>query len=350
MRFSRLSTALSLSTALLAGFSVSGCNYGKINTDDAAPISAGEANRLNPEQSRTFAKEAIAMKSRYPDPQEYDNGIRGLFARYHLPVPAPRGNAFSPLIPDILPDPIASGNGQPVAAKTAALAAIWKKVKSFDITFPYALLEVIDLPNNAVMSAWTAQIDATVDPYLVAFYAPGGDWNMGTVNIIALDDDGAGFPNAYMTWRNNTGSTQEVILLAFGYSASTSGRAQLNTTSASGGPISTITGTIAAYRTFDNDNISTTGCTGPGASRLEFKRLDPNSGFYGTGLLGVNRSTMTGVSIWELNDMRVNFNEVLAPTGGNFVIPYLRNEDGMTYPFGNHYGGWQEDKYSCNFP
>lgn len=344
MLFSRMPTALSIATTLLAGLCVSGCNQGNVGVDGATQESAGERTSLDPEQMQTFSQEAISLKTKYPDLRDYDVEIRGLFARYGLKAPASVSEAFSPLVPDLAPDPDFSTEGTAAAAKTAALATVWKKVKAFDITYPHALVAGFDLPNGEVMTAWTNQIDATLDPYLVAFYAPSGRWDMDAINIIALDDDGLGYPNASITWRNNTGATQHVFMIAFGYSASTSGRGKLKFRTTSAGPISTRTGKINAYRTYANNNVLTAGCSGPFASRLELKRLE--GGFYGTGIIGVNPSTMKGANIWDFNTV-ANFSEVLTPTGGNFVMPYLQHLDGDTYPNGNHYSGWQEDKYTC---
>jgi hypothetical protein len=340
-------STLSLTLGLAAGLMATGCDRAE-SPAPAAPQQ--EQPALTPQQQAAFTKEAMAIKAEYNDPaaafnqKAFDAAMIELMQRYHLPVPKAAQEAWSPLVPEYVPE---SGSAELAGAlgKEAALTTVWKKVKALDITFPYAQVAVFKVKNTDVMTTWTVGIDPSVDPYLVAFYSTSGRWDRDAIKVIALNDDGHGFPNASIQWGNNTGADRMVALVAFGFSATTTGRSQLKYISTSGGPITTITGRIATSRVFSNNNVITAGCSGPFATRLEEKRI--SGGRYGTGILGVDVAQMKGANIFD-RDTTVDLGFVLKPSGGNFVLPYLEDFDGKTYPNGNHYNGWQEDRYTCD--
>jgi hypothetical protein len=336
------SHALTLSFSLAAGLLVTRCDPG-VAPAPAAPqkeTGAGPAV-LSPEKQADFVKEVMTLKSTTPDPSEYDRAARELFARYGIAAPATQ-EAWHPLVPDLAssasPEPGATG-----LAKNAALTTVWKKVKSLDINFPFVVMNQVDVENNDIVTAWTGRLEASADPFLVAFYMPSGSLKNGPIQVIGLDDDSQGNLNSRIQWQNNTGETQHVFVVAFAYGPAFTGRVRLKIATAMGTVIRT--GRIAASRVFANNSAFTTGCHGPFNTRLELQLV--SGGFYGTGILGVDVVKMQGANVWDI-PATAYMGFVLTPIGLNFVLPYLQDLDGNTYDNGNHYFGYQEDQYTCD--
>ena len=295
---------------------------------------------LTPEKRAAFEQEAITIKARFPEGAEFETAMGELLVRYGFPVPAASASGVTHLP---APEDGSARTAPGVAAKAAAVA-MYKRVKTLDVTYPFALYAEADIPSEATLDAVTEQVSETVDPYLVAFYHTNGKDDYDKVTIVGLNDDGAGGRNSKIQWKNTTGSARRVTLIVFAFSSATKGVARLKFTPYVGAPTSTRTGKVHTTRVRTNLDINTDNCTGPIRSRIGLKNLTPY--VYGTGILAVDVAGKRGGNVRELQ-LTLEMGFPVTTSGGDFVLPYLQDNVGNVY-VDNHYLAWQDDLYSCN--
>lgn len=249
---------------------------------------------------------------------------------------------------DPVPEIPEAGSGPKGGALGKASAVdSWKPVKNYNFGNGHAIMAVCNVPPNRLFQAWVEVDEAhpTVDPIAVAFYhVPGASGNAYQTIIADANDDSV-TQEPSLLWFNNTGVTQVVRVFAFAYNSSSTGPATLvvlptNTTA------TRYSGTLTATPTYFNQTVSTTGCTGPYASRITLAHLAGTA--QSRGIIAVNEPARTGGFI-QFDDATVPLTSVL-PSGSQEALWNPSYLVGYNSVVSADYldRAKQEDLYSCN--
>lgn len=331
-----------LSSLMAAALGFTACDPS--SQEPTAAKTEGDSPSLTPERLAAYDAETERIKARLSDPAEIDGALRELNTRFGIPNPVSHASFAEPAAS------AASGK----ALSKAATAVLYLRVKDLDVTYPFATAAQVEVPNGTTVTATTNRIDASLDPYLVAYYNPsmpfGEPWDDYTshhsVAIAGLNDDGAGNLNSKIVWTNNTGDTRMVYFVTFAYSSSRVGRGQTKYVVSDGSNDAVLSSRVTATRVFANTNSVPAGCTSNGRSRIGLTKLSGPEYVYGAGLLAVNTSSRIGANIWD-RDALVSMPTQIRPDNG-WVLPYLQNEIGKDDPEPNHYSAIQDDLFTCS--
>jgi hypothetical protein len=340
-------------TALAVALTFMACNRPDTGSTAVEPGKApvSEPGGLAPADRAAFEKEAIEIKARFPEDDGFAAAMHDLMARYRLPMPALPVTSEGPMNGVGLPgkgglDEAGEAAGGEALAKSAANVYLWKSVKEFNISYPYAVVGSREVAANKNLGIFTttANQDLSVDAVLVAFYRTSGTDAAYKIKVVGYDDDSNGGRDALILWTNNTGATQVVEFVTFAYNKYTTGPIQVGHY-INGVNVQWVEGAISATRTTANLAVDATNCNGPLRSRLRLRRL--SGGGYGTGLLAINVAGGRGGIIKDTPlSTTLDLGEKLTVGGGNFVMAFLPNVTGDVFG-ANKYYGYQEDQYFC---
>jgi hypothetical protein len=349
MRFNTAFSGLAC-TALILAQGLIGCNSQDKPGPSQGPVQDTEGDAWTPARKSDYVAQVTQLKSRVSDPSEYETELARLQSRFGLAPKSPAGTAASA---EAAPGQGSRG-GLAKAAADDSVGFSWTTVKSVDIFYPLAMVATFTVQNGAKMSAYTDRISAACDPYMVAFYSGSGDPDRaGAVRIIGLSDDEGGNLNSRIDWTNTTGAARKVKVIVLAYNGNSFGATNLEYKTASNAIPLVSKGYLTATRIFSNMALPPDACNGgPVDTRITLQWIS-GGGYigYGTGLLGVNTSTLTGLHVYN-RDASAGFdfgleNQALKANGRNFLLPYLENRDGYVYDNGNHWLGTQVDKLQC---
>jgi hypothetical protein len=337
-----------LALGLASGLMLAACQAPETNPSavDAPPASASGRAELSPSEREAFEKEAVAVKARFQDEAAFGTAMEELSARYGLAIPAAPRASLSPAVTGDFPIGDAPAPEDQALGKTAASVFVWKTAKNVEVSLPFALYHLIEVPVNQTLVLYTEQVSALVDPFLVAYYRTSGTnaSEAYNVQIVGLDDDGHGGRNSEIVWKNTTGAVRLVEVIAFAYNSYTTGDARLRYSSFAGGGFGSVSGRLITTRITGNLPVNTSGCTGGARySRIILQKLEGIR--QGSGLLGVNMSTMRGGNVRDF-DAGISMLDPIPASDGSFMLPYLKHVPGTIY--GNsRYLATQNDRYLC---
>jgi hypothetical protein len=286
-------------------------------------------------------REITALKGRESDPARLDAEYRGILSSHGYEVPAPALPA--PLGPVSVEEPEPAAEGP--LAKASAFVITWKTVKDFPFNYAFAYLHKVSVANNATVTATANRVSAPTDPVLVAYYKTGGTATAYTIRAVYYNDDrGDGSLNSYITWKNTTGATVNLEIMAYAYSSASTGQMKLTFT---GPGAKTVTANVLAYPELFNSNPGPfPDCGFPQATQIQLKRRV--GGGFQSGLLALNRGAMRGGYIQESGDdlQTLFLDDVLTNGSGSFMLGVMLDTDEPVYE-STGFQGIQKDKYLC---
>jgi hypothetical protein len=269
-----------------------GASLALVACDRMEPTPASPAQ--NPEleaqgkSGGAYDLEIMALKQKNLDGEALEAAIRAVQARHGL-VPEPSQKMVGPAGAKPLP-----------LEKEAAFLAI-QVVKSFEFELPFAMQEDFVVQPNAVLEAWTARSPgSTVDPYLVAFYttnAAQGNAKYTFYLAAANDDQAVGDLNPRILWKNTTGVSKTVRIMAFAYNFNSGGEATLIVRN--NGIAWHETGIMRGQTQYTN-NVGggvPAGCSLTGKDRIALTRQE--GGGFQNGVIAVNLVTKKGGYLHE---------------------------------------------------
>lgn len=301
---------------------------------------------VDPASLTSMNREITVLKQKQDDPGEVDAALREILTRYGYQVPPMANPPSKPDLGPLQEEPSAADAG--ALEKTSALA-VWKTVKSFDFSIALAYSRWISVPANGTFTAYTNTF-TPADPMLVAFYRTSGDANSTayTTEIVAFNDDrGDGTRNAYIKWKNTTGSTKTVLLVPFAYSASTTGQTNLTVIDPSGlvRPLGKKPIFASPVKSHTNPGPFP-GCLGPVSSRIQLTR--ELGGGFASALIAVNNQSGRGGFILESEaaTQTLALPTVLPGNSSNFLVGVLLDIDELAWEE-TRFNAIQQDRYSC---
>ena len=330
MKINRTYSACMLASAAIA-LALTACNNGD------RPDSVGTAAPGQDAAAKQFAyqKEIADLKAKAQDPAKEDLAIRETLLRYGYPIPEAAQPHYG--MPDAALNPIPQGAG---LAKTAGTISKFFIIK--EATFGYVPRVDVTVPANSTVEAWTTH-PGKEDPMLVGFYrASDLGNNRYTIREVGVGDDENGGLDAKITWKNTTGSSRLVSLVAFAYNSSLTGSATLNYRINAGLTKKKAFQMDAAKVTGSNPISVPAGCTGPTMSLLNMYKVWGQLSEYA--LLGVNRNTHRGG--WSFVNPDLTLLEDIMPRDAfSFILAYKLPTGSVFEESG--YRANQTDAYSC---
>jgi hypothetical protein len=328
-----------LAFAALVGACLFACN-----SPSETVVSTGNPDPV-PETGNGFDRSALAIKASSYTVKEKTAAMEALASRYGI-ILAPQGKpALDPELPE------ADGPGPGALAKSAAVSQ-WSSVKWATSGNNFALYDERTVLNNQTLSVWTTRPDgSTADPFIVGTYttfrADFGDALL--LQVVGLNDDDAN-PNtntldSRFVWKNTTGSTKQIQLVAFPFSPQFSGTVTLN--SLVGGVSQSISDDMEGFAIYENNIAPPPGCRGLGHERLKLTTEEVGDFLY-IGMI-VNAQTMTGARI--INGGLLTSQTISLPTPTpngypNFTLAFAGAKNLGGRPAGR-VAAKQQEQYSC---
>ena len=304
-----------------------------------------------------YIQDVLALKAQKLSRAETEAGILALQKRYGIATPAAAlapdaGLQTDPVLPEPIPGTEEKRTAPAGLGKAAAVTTVYKTKKSFNFGNARVILHSVNVPAGGYFQSWVEPDinHPEVDPVAVAYYkTPGSSGDVYTFIVAGVSDDSVDLEPSLL-WSNQTGVSQKVTVVAFAYSASTSGPGTLVIL-----PTNTdrfdypgwVGGTQVYYNTA---NPLTTGCHGPFLSRITLKRLTGSAST--RGMLAVNEVTRRGGYILNQN-ASLNLADVL-PEGNvevqwnpSFVLGFSLAGNYDTFPV-TTFNAVQADQYTCD--
>lgn len=208
-----LKMALGLSLTML----FSACDRNENGEALKTPTSEGAAGSAGGEG---FARELLALKAQNGGRGVSDEAITALLSKYGLPNPmldAHRAEQADP------------GLEEAKALPKSAASSVYVPMRKANLNLNMTLYSGATVPAGVRMEAWTARTadNQSVDPVLIAYYKIGNDAIGSTIRVVAMNDDFEGGLDPRISWVNNTGATSQIEIIAYGFSAGTSGMGTL---------------------------------------------------------------------------------------------------------------------------
>ena len=225
-----------------------GCDSSEVvqNSSETKPTIGAQSAQ----DSSEFDRELIAAKNGNADPVRREQAMMAILDKYG--VAYPKANALGYSQATEAADGLAASGSAAAKSAAASFFALRR-----DFTASYDIQTFSDLQWVGAHSSLGIAVvgtTANVDPFLVA-YTTEGSPPAQTVKVIGYSDDiGSANRNSVITWTNNTNAVQNVFFVAFAYSTSTRGQANI-IVNANGGSESHTNAVIGGLKQFGGNPL-----------------------------------------------------------------------------------------------